>query len=101
MDNITPADRVRLRTVRLQVKRIREHLEAMQRDAHGVEYAPWKNEVDNIWKITFENINEMSEAPQAKRAGNDTRTLNDVPVPLRRHRQRIATKVPSPSTGKG
>ena len=64
MTYTTPADRVRLRTVRLQIKRIREHLEAMQRDAHGVEYAPWKNEVDNIWKITFENINEMSENPQ-------------------------------------
>ena len=64
MTSITPADRVRLRTVRLQIKRIREHLEAMHRDAHGVEYAPWKNEVDNIWKITFENINDMSEAPQ-------------------------------------
>lgn len=64
MTSITPADRVRLRTVRLQIKRIREHLEAMQRDAHGVEYAPWKNEVDNIWKITFENINEMGETPQ-------------------------------------
>ena len=64
MTSITPADRVRLRTVNLQIKRIHEHLEAMQRDAHGVEYAPWKNEVDNIWKTTFENINEMSEAPQ-------------------------------------
>jgi len=64
MTSIAPADRVRLRTVRLQIKRIHEHLEAMQRDAHGVEYAPWKNEVDNIWKTTCENINEMSEAPQ-------------------------------------
>ena len=64
MTSIAPADRVRLRTVSLQIKRIHEHLEAMQRDAHGVEYAPWKNEVDNIWKTTFENINEMSEAPQ-------------------------------------
>ena len=64
MANITPADQVRLRTVQLSVKRIREHLEAMQRDAHGVEYAPWKNEVDNIWKSTFENINRMDETTQ-------------------------------------
>ena len=64
MDTITPADRVRLRTARLQIKRVREHLEAMQRDAHGVEYAPWKTEVDNLWKATFENINEMGETPQ-------------------------------------
>lgn len=64
MSYMTPADRVRLRIVRHQIKRVREHLEAMQRDAHGIEYAPWKNEVDNIWKVTFENINEMDEMPQ-------------------------------------
>ena len=64
MNDISPADRVRLRTAQLHVKRIREHLEAMQRDAHGVEYAAWKSEVDNIWKAVFENIDEMSETPQ-------------------------------------
>ena len=64
MSSLTPADRVRLRIVKLQIKRIREHLEAMQRDAHGVEYAPWKNEVDNTWKTIFEQINAMSETPQ-------------------------------------
>ena len=63
-DTISPADRVRLRTAQLHIKRIREHLEAMQRDAHGVEYAAWKSEVDNIWKLVFENINEMNETPQ-------------------------------------
>ena len=61
---MTPADRVRLRTVSLQTKRVREHLEAMQRDAHGIEYAPWKAEVDHLWRTTFEQINEMDEAPQ-------------------------------------
>ena len=64
MPPVTPADRIRTRTVRNQVKRIREHLEAMQRDAHGLEYAPWKTEVDELWKATFEQINHMAEDPQ-------------------------------------
>ena len=42
MPTVTPVDRIRARTVSHYVKRIREHLEAMQRDAHGLEYAPWK-----------------------------------------------------------
>ena len=61
---MTPTDRVRTRTVSHQVKRIREHLEAMQRDAHGLEYAPWKTEVDGLWKSTFEEINQMADDPQ-------------------------------------
>jgi hypothetical protein len=36
----------------------------MQRDVHGLEYAPWKSEVDNLWKRTFEQISHMSEVPQ-------------------------------------
>ncbi|MCH8826757.1 MAG: hypothetical protein J4N64_01530 [Chloroflexi bacterium] len=64
MPTVTPVDRIRARTVSHYVKRIREHLEAMQRDAHGLEYAPWKKEVDELWKTTFEQINQMAEDPQ-------------------------------------
>ncbi len=64
MAHISPDDRIRLRSVTHQVRRVREHLEAMQRDAHGAEYEPWKTEVDYLWKTIFEQINEMSAAPQ-------------------------------------
>ena len=64
MPTVTPVDRIRTRTVSQYVRRIREHLEAMQRDAHGLEYAPWKREVDELWKTTFEQINQMAEDPQ-------------------------------------
>ena len=64
MLGVTPSDRMRTRVVGNQVKLIREHLEAMQRDAHGLEYDPWKREVDALWKRTFEQINRMSPAPQ-------------------------------------
>ena len=64
MNPTMPADRILLRTVSHQVRRVQEHLEAMQRDAHGAEYDPWKREVDQIWKATFERINEMSPEPQ-------------------------------------
>lgn len=60
----TLTDRIRTRTVGNKVKYIREHLEAMQRDAHGIEYSPWKSEVDAIWKTTFEQIDRMSAGPQ-------------------------------------
>ena len=43
---------------------IQEHLEAMQRDVHGLEYAPWKREVDALWKRIFEHIGGMAEGPQ-------------------------------------
>lgn len=43
---------------------IDEHLEAMQRDVHGLEYQPWKIEVDALWKKLFDQINKMSPAPQ-------------------------------------
>ena len=57
---MTPQDRIRVRTVGNQVRMIREHLEAMQRDAHGLEYEPWKAEVDNLWKGVFTNVNNMA-----------------------------------------
>ena len=43
---------------------IQEHLEAMQRDVHGMEYLPWKREVDDMWRRVFENINRMSSDTQ-------------------------------------
>ena len=57
---MTPQDRIRVRTVGNQVRMIREHLEAMQRDAHGLEYEPWKTEVDDLWKGVFTNVNNMT-----------------------------------------
>ena len=36
----------------------------MQRDPHGHEYEPWKNEVDNIWKSIFETINGIDADSQ-------------------------------------
>ena len=56
---MTPQDRIRVRTVGNQIRMIKEHLEAMQRDAHGLEYEPWKDEVDNLWKGVFTNVNNM------------------------------------------
>ena len=47
----------RKRTVRNLTILIQEHLEAMQRDVHGIEYLPWKREVDDMWRRAFENIN--------------------------------------------
>lgn len=54
-----PKDRLRIRLIGNRVRMIREHLEAMQRDAHGLEYAPWKAEVDEIWKDVFQDVNEL------------------------------------------
>ena len=56
---MTPRDKMRVRTVGNKVRMIREHLEAMQRDAHGLEYAPWKTEVDELWKSLFAEVNEL------------------------------------------
>lgn len=56
---MTPRDKIRVRTVGNKVRMIREHLEAMQRDAHGLEYAPWKTEVDELWKSLFAEVNEL------------------------------------------
>ena len=36
----------------------------MQRDVHGLEYQPWKNEVDALWKRVFDQISRMNAAPQ-------------------------------------
>ena len=64
MPDMTPTDRIHSRVVLNQVKLIHEHLEAMQRDAHGLEYEPWRREVDAIWKMRFKNIGLMSAGPQ-------------------------------------
>ena len=64
MPAVSAMDRIRARAVRNCQKRINEHLEAMQRDAHGLEFAPWLAEVDGLWKSIFGNINLMSVGPQ-------------------------------------
>ena len=64
MPSVTPTDRIRSRTVANNSNLIQEHLEAMQRDSHGLEYDPWKGEVDAIWKKTFAEISRMSPGPQ-------------------------------------
>ena len=64
MPDMTPTDMIRVRTVGNQLRLIREHLEAMQRDIYGLEYAPWKREVNDLWKRTFDQINRMSPLPQ-------------------------------------
>ena len=60
----SPIDKLKTRLVFKRIDYIQEHLEAMQRDPHGLEYAPWKEEVDNIWKEVFSDINGMSEDAQ-------------------------------------
>ena len=64
MPDMTPTDRIRTRTVANQLRLIREHLEAMQRDSYGLEFDPWKREVDALWKRTFEQISHMRPGPQ-------------------------------------
>lgn len=61
---MTPQDRILVRTVGNKVRMIREHLEAMQRDAHGLEYGPWKVEVDELWKDIFMSINSLNADAQ-------------------------------------
>ena len=56
---LTPQDRIDARFVGNRVRLIREHLEAMQRDAHGVEYVLWKTEIDALWKTVFDKISRM------------------------------------------
>ena len=41
----SPIDKLKTRLVFKRIDYIQEHLEAMQRDPHGLEYAPWKEEV--------------------------------------------------------
>ena len=64
MPGITTSDRMRSRAVGNRLRLIQEHLEAMQRDVHGLEFEPWRREVDALWKGTFEQINQMSPEPQ-------------------------------------
>lgn len=61
---MTPSDRIRVRTVQNLVKQVHEHLEAMQRDARGLENPRWKREVDDIWKQVFQHVDRMSAGPQ-------------------------------------
>ena len=61
---MTLPDRMRIRTVGNQIRLIKEHLEAMQRDAHGLEYPRWKSEGDDIWKHIFTEINHMKPTSQ-------------------------------------
>lgn len=64
MADVSPADRIRSRTVDNHVRLIKEHLEAMQRDSHGLEFAPWKREVDALWRSTFTQIDKMGAQTQ-------------------------------------
>ena len=64
MAEMAPADRMRVRTVDNHLRLISEHLESMQRDVHGLEYLPWKREVDDLWKRVFEQISLMAEQAQ-------------------------------------
>jgi len=60
--------------VQNQMKLIQEHLEAMSRDSHGMEYRPWKNEVDSLWKSLFEQVGGMT--PETQKASLEmVRTL--------------------------
>ena len=59
MTKPSPQDKMRIRAAGNRVRMIREHLEAMQRDAHGLEYPPWKAEVDELWKMVFQNVSEI------------------------------------------
>ena len=61
---MTTTERIRTRLICNQVRQIREHLEAMQRDVHGIEYSIWKQEVDALWKSIFHNIEKLSEDTQ-------------------------------------
>ena len=51
---------MRARTVQNLLRMVHEHLEAMQRDVHGLEFSAWKGEVDTLWKRIFEEIGRMS-----------------------------------------
>ena len=61
---MTPTDRIRTRAVHNHLSLVQEHLEAMQRDSHGLEYSSWKQEVDGIWRGIFAQIGRMSAGPQ-------------------------------------
>ena len=36
----------------------------MQRDVHGLEYSPWKREVEYLWGTIFEQIAKMTLGAQ-------------------------------------
>lgn len=61
---MTQTDRIRMRNVHNKVRLVQEHLEAMQRDVHGLEYPHWKNEVDALWRSVFDEISKMGDGPQ-------------------------------------
>ena len=61
---MSPEDRVRIRAIGNKVRMIHEHLESMQRDVHGLEYSPWRTEVDEIWKDVFTSINNLDAESQ-------------------------------------
>ena len=64
MPATTLTDKIRTRVVGNHLRLIREHLEAMQRDMHGLEFEPWKREVDALWKRIFQQISHMKSGPQ-------------------------------------
>ena len=66
MSNNLIKSRIAERRIANFIRRIEEHLEALQRDSHSPEFKPWKNEVDAIWKQIFEEISLMSESSQIK-----------------------------------
>ena len=59
-----PRDRLLFRSTLNNLNYVEEHLEAMQRDSHGLEFGPWRLEVEDLWKRIFEGISRMSEHPQ-------------------------------------
>ena len=59
-----PRDRLLFRSTLNNLNYVEEHLEAMQRDPHGLEFGPWRLEVEDLWKRIFEGISRMSEHPQ-------------------------------------
>ena len=67
MAGMTPADRMRVRMVDNHLRLIGEHLESMQRDVHGLEYMPWKREVDDLWKRSSSRSASWRSRPSAGR----------------------------------
>ena len=104
---MTTEDRIRTRTVQNLLKLIEEHLEAMQRDVHGLEYAHWKEEVDGFWKSIFEQVSLMDRGSAEVGARDDPRGLDFVHHSLRRrysltgdHQEHPASSSQGKSKGK-
>ena len=53
-------DKIRLRKVKINILLIQDLLESMQRDPYGLEFDPWRKEVDSIWKYIFKQIDYMN-----------------------------------------